>query len=419
MATRRQSEEALPERPRGVHEYRASLLSVFLHTDAQSALLGTITPELRPLPLRSALESIEGLPDDQDFESAQRIAGLKLSAAVLLEGKRELEPYLEQLLGVDAETLKESLLLPRIGAQPLNYETLRQAFYGRSGQELSREFRGRRSAQEPATPIQAPSQQASEPRPKPEEDAAKLRQAESFRREVSEGTQEALLREVEECFDEAAEQQAGSQPESRVDLRSLVTTVDISSTSNFQFAALVDTLDPRNWSRSKFWPESTQVELSETAPRVFTPVEVSRQTGPSWHGHLFEHVEWNWNLQRISAFRNFLEIHYDVDPAEQWIRLKFSLYSCEGSQLTVLQQRRGIDVDSGFQCVLALTNTSNPQGASFQLRTVKHVRFADLLDRRVPNQGPAGSGLFLSLLAPAFVGLWMNELLESIERTPS
>jgi hypothetical protein len=94
--------------------------------------------------------------------------------------------------------------------------------------------------------------------------------------------------------------------------------------------------------------------------------------------------------------------------------LDFALFSCEGSQLYLLEQRqRGIDVDSGFQCV-APAPGSNPPSGPFRLRTVKNIRYTDLLDRQTPGQGPAGAGQFLSYLAPAVVGLWMNDLLRQL-----
>ena len=138
------------------------------------------------------------------------------------------------------------------------------------------------------------------------------------------------------------------------------------------------------------------------------------QNGESWSGYLFEHVEWNWNVSTVASFQNYLNIKYEVDAANQRLRLDFALFSCEGSQLYLLEQRRrGIDVDSGFQCV-APAPGSNPPGGPFRLRTVKNIRYTDLLDRQTPGQGPAGAGQFLSYLAPAVVGLWMNDLLRQL-----
>ncbi|HYO74716.1 MAG TPA: hypothetical protein VEU33_52465, partial [Archangium sp.] len=204
------------------------------------------------------------------------------------------------------------------------------------------------------------------------------------------------------------------KPESTVDLETLVTTVDIPSESRCDFELLARTLDPRNWGASPFWPECFQVDLSPDGREfvAFPDVSATRR-GTDWQGFLFEHVEWNWNTFRVASFRNFLNVVYKVDAARQTIHMNFSLFSCESSQLLAVSFDRGIDVDVGFQTVEPIPNPL-PGEPRFSLRTVKNIRYSDLLDRRTPSSAPPGSGQILSHLAPVVVGLWMNELVKKL-----
>lgn len=214
-----------------------------------------------------------------------------------------------------------------------------------------------------------------------------------------------------QAFITAGPQPQVPEPESRLDLTTLVTTVDIPSRSNMSFAQLVEFLDPRSWSRSPFWPESYEVTLDKDT-HEFTKVPGTPKLGlptTGWSGFLFEHVEWNWNLSTVSSFKNYLRIDYKVDEQAQTIELDFDLYLCDGSQLYALVLRRGIDIDFGFQRVRA-----NPSGSGWVLNTQKNLRFSDTLDRRTPFEGPIGSGQLLIYMAPAIVGLWMNDLLSRL-----
>jgi hypothetical protein len=391
MRVRRQSDSVLPERPKGVHEYRAALTSVFLHTDSGGDLSDTLGPEKRPLPLPAALKLIEQLPDEH-AAPAREIAGCKLANAVLVENKQEFEPHFREVVGLESQEFKRLLqeaipIPPEVGPW-MNYDLLRQVFYGGLAEDLmpgSRPQRVSRARAVAAQPLTARS------------------------------TPSAALTDLEACFGEGAASPPASGPESTLNLTSLVTTVDIPSTSNCDFATLARILDPRSWSLSPFWPASYEVQLTESRGEFAQPQAPSSQHGESWSGYLFEHVEWNWNVSTVASFRNYLRINYEVDAAAQKLRLDFALYACEGSQLYLLEQRqRGIDVDCGFQCVAPLAQSPNPPGGPFRLRTVKNIRYTDLLDRETPGQGPVGAGQFLSYLAPAVVGLWMNDLLRQL-----
>jgi hypothetical protein len=408
MGVTRQSDSFLPERDPGVHEYRASLLSVFMHTDPRGDASLALPPEMQPLPLSKAIDLIHQLPGGRTPE-AMATAEFKLTSAVLVEQRDEFIPALAQLLGMEVgdpaafrRGLTQSITerTPGIQGRPLNYDDIRNFVYG----ELAR------------TPLAEPPEQqapvaplAYPPYPTREKGLRKVLLDVLGLTARAPPSLEAQAR-----FAEEAAQLRAQKPESTVDLETLVTTVDIPSESRCDFELLALTLDPRSWGPSPFWPECFQVDLSPNG-REFVPFPpaLASPRGTDWKGFLFEHVEWNWNTLRVASFRNFLNIKYVVKKPEQKIDMRFSLFSCEGSELFVLSFDRGIDVDAGFQTVEPLRNPP-PGGARFKLQTVKNIRYSDLLDRRTPSLAPLGSGQILSHLAPVVVGLWMNELVKKL-----
>lgn len=388
MRARQQSDSFLPERPPGVHEARAALASVFLHTDPRGSPSAALTADMQPLPLPSAIKLLQQVPDAQShaarLEEAPALAESRLASAIIVEHRQELVPQLAELLGQEVKN-------PRSFVKDYTATLSEEAgLRGRSpGRDDVRQSIFLKHARRLAKP---PTKQASPP--------LQPRSREAVTPEETAGLEAAPLQ--------------GPVPESRLDLRSLVTTVDIPSTSDCDFETLARRLDPRSWGPSLFWPEVFREKLAPNGRELVRDLEATEPIGTSWEGFLFEHVEWNWNTHRVSSVRNHLRIKYDVKPGEQTIRLDYSLHACEGSQLFALVRNGGVDVDSGFQSVQKLP-APGPRGERFELRTVKNVRFSDLLDRRFPNQGPAGAGQALSYLAPAIVGLWMNALLQNLK----
>jgi hypothetical protein len=409
-----QSDGFLPERDPGVHEYRASLLSVFLHTDPRGDASLALPPEMQPLSLPKAIDLIHQLPG-RLTEEALATAEFKLASAVLVDQRDEFIPHLANLLGTDVgdptafrRALTQSIraTLPEgLQDRPLSNDDIRNFVYG----EPARTTLGEPPAQQPPP---APSAYPAYPAYRTREKG--LRKVLLDMLGLTAGApapQEAQARFVEE-----AALLRALRPESTVDLETLVTTVDIPSESRCDFTALALTLDPRNWGPSPFWPECFQVKPSPDG-REFVPLSEAEALavprGTNWDGVLFEHVEWNWNTLRVASFRNFLNIDYVVDEPNQKIDMGFSLFSCEGSELFVVSFDRGIDVDVGFQKVEPISKPL-PGGARFTLQTVKNIRYSDLLDRRTPLLAPLGSGQILSHLAPVVVGLWMNELVKNL-----
>jgi hypothetical protein len=358
-----------PERPPEVHEYRAALMSVFLHTLSRNNPARLVVPSLQPLMLSQAVEWIHRLPSGLR-KKAQAHAAFRLAVAMYVEKRMaEFEPSLQVLLGVEDESALRARLQTLQEPSP---DQVFQAIY----EPLSRIPAPPPDGEAPKEPLSFAERQELPPEPQ------------GSRGTVSSPTQ---------------------QSQSTLDLENLTTTVRIRAPSLRDFKDLKRMLDPRSWDESPFWPESYQVELSEDGSQ-FDKVKAKETPGETWHGHLFEHVEWNWNTFSVSSFRNFLNISYEVSENPQRIRLGFSLYTCEGSTLFVREARNGVDVDSGF---LNVDRVNTPPGF-FSIDTQKVIRFSDILDRRSPLEGPVGSGQILSFMAPAIVGLWMHDLVSSL-----
>lgn len=391
---RRLADMELPERPESVHEYRAALMSVFLHTLPRGDPARSLVPTVQPMMLSQAISGIHRLPDKLQ-RKARAHAAYRLAVAAFVERReQEFEPRLVELLGTQEERqLRERLSF----IQQPTPEQVYSAVY---------EFLSPAPATTPSQQAPKAPQDAKDPRPPAgaaeRGDVIRLR---SVRRRPAPAPRALPLLAPPQPPPPPSPQHG----QSTLDLETLTTTVSIQAPSQRDFNDLRRALDPRNWDASPFWPESYAVELSSDGAE-FQQVLLKQPLGESWQGHLFEHVEWNWNTTSISSFRNFLNIAYEVSEQPQQIRLTFSLYSCEGSTLFIREARNGVDVDHGFVNV----DPVNAPPGGFRIDTRKILRFSDILERHSPLEGPVGSGQILSFMAPAVVGLWMHDLLSSL-----
>lgn len=380
-----------PRPPPCVDEFRAALVSVALRTDPRSNPLCALTPAMRPLPLPSAIQLVKELPRTHRPKAIFHTL-FRLSTACYVEGNTELKPHIRALVGDNMLTLLDRLLTVKAEQGSARLLTLSKV------RTLTASL-----AREVATGTTRSDQDMK---------ALDERLSAEFFTRALELPELELPPQAE--FALARGPLLGG-PESRLDLTTLTTTVDIPSTSNRSFAELADILNPLNWSVSEFWPECFEVVL-DPSTHTFTraPPRVTPAERNDWEGFLFEHVRWNWNLSAVASFRNFLKVKYKADntgnPSTSTIRLDFSLYACEGSELFSLVSDRGVDIDFGSQTV-----RRSPSGTGWILQTQKNLRFADTLNRRTPFEGPVGSGQLLTYMAPAIVGLWMNDLLTSLD----
>lgn len=189
---------------------------------------------------------------------------------------------------------------------------------------------------------------------------------------------------------------------SSLDIRTMTTTVGVTTEGTGDFQRLAEWMDPRSWRSSPFWLASYK------AIRVggrFVPDPNQPPLGRSWKGYFYEYVQWAFNESVVSAFQCYLDVAYEVDVERRRIDLGFSLYTCAGSMLLERIAVGGVEVDSG-------RSTARPldEAGRFRISARKCIRYSDLVTRSTPNQGGDGAGQTLNYMAPAVVALWMNDL---------
>jgi len=190
---------------------------------------------------------------------------------------------------------------------------------------------------------------------------------------------------------------------SHLDVRTMMTTAQVTTDGAGTFERLARFMDPRSWRTSPFWLAADKViRVDGRFVRDPDPPPL----GASWKGYLYEYVSWAFNESVISAFQCYLEIDFAALAEEQRIDLRFSLFSAAGSMLLARIAEGGVDVDSGCSTAVPLPG----DGDRYLIQTEKRIRYDDLLTRSTPNQGPPGAGQELNYMAPAIVALWMNDL---------
>jgi hypothetical protein len=393
--------QAIPEAKRS--EYRAALLSVFTNTHkGGSEVARFLPPSMRPMPLPDALRSISRVSPEQDSK-AVRVASRRLvstAAGTTDTGLRgQLRGYSRALLG-DA---REEALWTHVNqkrhrghSRPSPEASQRAALLYRGDAPVAAPDLG--AARVPGFTIEAPT----------DSEEILMRQVAALARR---GPDNLPSRQELLPLLNAVDEQEESLSSAFLDMRSLVTTVTVATSSQLDFDSIAWMTDPRTWSlRSAFWVASTQVALTDGR---FQPVE-GPPLGTNWKGNLYEFAEWNWNAASISAVQNYLNIdfrqHRWTEDGDELglIWMSFSLFSCQGSMMLTRLASNGVDVDRGFQAVLYHHPKGAPQPRSVALAQ-KNVRFSDILSRRTSHQGMAGAGQTMSYLAPAVVGLWMYE----------
>lgn len=365
-----------PVRSAGVHEYRAALLGITLATDRRGDPSPLLDPAIRP---HSAQESVQLIQDLSPInpklqERAKAQAGFLLARSTFIDERKDSRASLEQLLG-QQETRKLEDVLERETEEKRENLT----------EELLRDVLTRLPEYPPSGPV---LKAAANPLEQPKH---------------------RLLR--------------STKATSKLYLHTLLTRVNIESNSNRSIEKLAEVLDPQNWTCSPFWVDAYRVELDKKTHQFNPTSQISPASkvpiGQSWHGHFYEHIEWNWNLATVSSFKNYLIVDYLVntpdpkEPNEPIIKFDFSLHSCAGGRLYALELDRGVDADWGHQYVKF--PPSAQAGPPWRIITEKNVRFSDILARGMPFEGLPGAGQLLTFMAPAIVGLWMNDLLEYLD----
>jgi hypothetical protein len=188
---------------------------------------------------------------------------------------------------------------------------------------------------------------------------------------------------------------------SGLDIRTLLTSVNVHTAYQGSFADLAELLDPQGWSSSPFWLAATKVLLVDGR---FVPDPHPPALGTSWSGYFYEDVQWALNRTVLAQFQTYLKITYRVEAPR--IDLSFSLYSARGSMVLARVADTGVDVDSGGAHATLFVGGLE----TYDVTALKRVRFSDFCSRSTPNQGGEGAGQMLNYQAPAIVALWMNDL---------
>lgn len=349
--------------------YRAALLSVRAHTQSRGRFLAVLPPNVRPLPLRNAVEMIQSLTRPTlKLRATRAAAGMLADAAYNQSAGRESETFskpLRVLLGDPAVDKLEGAIKDKLPSTVVNRGILIERLT--YGLEVVKRVSNPKGIVVGGGQVQ-----------------------------VSDGNPSS----------------------STLNLETLVTTVTVSSLSTLSFEKLASFVDPQNWHlNSSCWAQSYKVRENSSG-RPLLEKDPSPTSPNGWQGYLYEHVVCDWNTYTFSEFENYLRINFTVDrdSTSPKILLKFSLYSCLGSRFGGLVMQSGVDVDYGsievkpWKPKPKAANEATAQ-TTFQIVATKNIRFSDLLNRRIPGQGDLGAGLILAHMSPASVGLWMSELI--------
>lgn len=199
-----------------------------------------------------------------------------------------------------------------------------------------------------------------------------------------------------------ASEPADQHTTSNLDIRTMTTTVGVTTSGTGDFQRLAEWMDPRSWRASPFWLASYK---AIKVGNRFVPDPDQPPIGRSWKGYFYEYVQWAHNESVVSAFQCYLDVAYGVDFERRRIDLGFSLYTCAGSMLLERIAVGGVEVDSGRSAATPLDDAG-----CFRISALKRIRYSDLVTRSTPNQGGDGAGQTLNYMAPAVVALWMDDL---------
>jgi hypothetical protein len=147
---------------------------------------------------------------------------------------------------------------------------------------------------------------------------------------------------------------------------------------------------------------------SDVAPDFFKGSEVlsrtteDEETG-SWTGSLSEKVSWALNDAFTSRIHNRLGVDFMIDRDAERLRVGYWLIESISSDVAGSYQRGGLDVDEGE---VVMWPSDDEQ--YFYVYATKKVRFVNR--DAAPLPGGVDVGEFMNFMAPASVGLWMDQL---------
>jgi hypothetical protein len=196
------------------------------------------------------------------------------------------------------------------------------------------------------------------------------------------------------------------------DPHSFVTRATVSADVSRSVESFAVQSDPRNWSAvapSAFQETYRVAERDDGGPKIDEAGKYERvatsadDLGKPWRGYLFEDVSFTWDELEAATFRNLLNIRFEVSSS--LLRMDFSLYRSISSQVGMRALAGGLNVDSGFFTAEDLS------GGWSRITGEKRVRVRNLSPDGSEFVEPVYTAQFLNLLAPALVGLFMDEFI--------
>jgi hypothetical protein len=190
----------------------------------------------------------------------------------------------------------------------------------------------------------------------------------------------------------------------RQDARTLTTTATATTLVRGDLDTLGRMIDPRSWPLSSDVIQTTRY-VGDAFALDPLPVEQLPPIGKGWDGsRLLEEtaaISWRRDAGRQAWFHNVLRIdRFSVDHGPGTIDLEFSLSRSIGSRVLWDERAGGILLDEGYL-------KARPLGGNcWRVTGRKTLKFGD----RTPHTGPVWSGLgqLLNLIAPASIIRWLE-----------
>ncbi|MEY4544577.1 MAG: hypothetical protein RL685_772 [Pseudomonadota bacterium] len=196
-----------------------------------------------------------------------------------------------------------------------------------------------------------------------------------------------------------------------LDRQSMITTVRVEAQINRPFADVVPLICPEAWSMASCFKAIYPVKCDRAGEplvrRSAQQLAFERAPSPAskgaWDAMYYEHVQTEMPTGGSAEFHNLLDIDFKSSPRAA--ELRFSLNQCISCRWGVLRRSGGIDVDRGYSRVEARGTNSTYVDA------VKSIRYTPFERAELgPLQSFGVDPHALNLLAPSFLGAWMERL---------
>jgi hypothetical protein len=182
----------------------------------------------------------------------------------------------------------------------------------------------------------------------------------------------------------------------RFDAPTLVTTVQttavIENATDELWARLVAGADPQTWDDAATGTDNDFFKKSERLDYVAKGTDAR----DGWTGRLHEVFEWNWNPDNSASYENILDIDLTIGARE--VTMTYALSECIATDLLVVRQPGGLDVDDGHYKL-----TRSKDGSKIDVSAEKNIRYTE------PEIGPDGFVMLMNYLTPALLAIWLDQ----------